>query len=143
MKPVARKLLIIDDDRNITNLLAHHFGKEGFDVTVLNDPAGAMMLLREEGFRVLLLDIDMPGKSGLDLLTEIMAYDAATQVVMITGQETLGNLTSAFYSGAEYIAIKPLTDLSKLQDVVQRCFEKLDHWVEAINAVRSKEAGRT
>ena len=138
MRKIPRDLLIVDDDPSITTLLSDFFDLSGFSVTTLNDPLEAMEVIQKNDFRVVLLDIDMPGKSGLELLNEIKAYNGSIQVIMITGHDTFSNLVSAFQSGAEFLAIKPLEDMNELLDVVRKCFAKLDHWVRMIKKVRSQ-----
>jgi DNA-binding NtrC family response regulator len=140
MKP-AKKVLIVDDDPNMTRLLNHHFAKTDFQANSINDPTAAMAMIRQQDVRIVLLDIDMPVKNGLELLAEIKAYDPTIAVVMFTGHETLSNLVSAFQGGAEYILLKPVSEFPKLLDLIQRCYDRLQHWYDVIEAVR-KEGGR-
>lgn len=136
---LEKKLLVVDDDKNITNLLRQKFEKNSdFQASVLNDPALAMQKIQREDFRIILLDIDMPLKSGLELLGEIKAYDSSIQVIMITGHETLGNLTFAFQAGAEYIVLKPIVEFRELLDKVNLCYDKLCHWSRAIELLRKR-----
>ncbi|MFO0948632.1 MAG: response regulator [Planctomycetota bacterium] len=117
---LEKKILVVDDDKNITNLLRQKFEKNSdFHAFMLNDPTEVMQKIRCEDFRIVLLDIDMPLKSGLELLGEIKAYDSSIQVIMITGHETLGNLTFAFQAGAEFIVLKPIVDFGELLDKVK------------------------
>lgn len=136
---IPKKLLIIDDDPNITRILCTRFKAGGtFDAIGINDPASALKKIQSEDIRIVISDIDMPGMSGLDLLEQIKSYDATIQVIIITGYDTLGNLTRAFQEGAEYILLKPIKDFAELESRVQRCHEKLNHWYQMIEAARQK-----
>ena len=136
-----KRVLIVDDDPNMTRLLEHHFAKTDFQATSTNDPMRVMTMIQQQDVRIVLLDIDMPVKNGLELLGEIKAYDPTIAVVMFTGHETLSNLVSAFQGGAEYIILKPITDFPRLLDLIQKCHDRLRHWYDAIETVR-REGGR-
>lgn len=138
---IPKKLLIVDDDPNITKILCARFKSSGeFDAIGLNDPKLALKKIQSEDIRIVVSDIDMPDKNGLDLLEDIKSYDATIQVIMITGYDTLGNLTRAFHAGAEYILLKPIKDFAQLEHRVVRCYEKLQHWYQVIEAARQKPA---
>lgn len=136
---IPKKLLIVDDDPNITKILCARFKADGnYEAIGVNDPRQALQKIQSDDIRIVVTDIDMPVKSGLELLAEIKSYDATIQVIMITGYDTLGNLTSAFQEGAEYIVLKPIKDFGELSARIDRCYEKLNHWSQVIESARQK-----
>lgn len=137
VRRVPRKLLVVDDDPSVNRMLARYLSLAGFDVATECDPRLAMDRLKLENFRVVILDIDMPGKSGTELLEDIKRYDGSIPVIMISGKASLSNLTRAYQAGAEFIALKPLTDLTEFREVINRSFERLDHWATMIDYVRT------
>ena len=89
-----KTILHIDDDPQVTRLVAQYLGQRGYEVTSLNNPAHALRALSESQHRVVLLDIDMPDLNGLELLRQIKHAHGGSQVIMLTG------LVSVFYSPA-------------------------------------------
>src|ERR1035438_3323004 len=83
--PVPRKahLLLIDDDPNTLASLARAFRLAGHEATVCDNALRAMELLREAHFDLILSDVVMPGKSGLELLEELKKAGVPTPVVLI------------------------------------------------------------
>lgn len=135
MSKASRRMLVVDDDPKMTRLVQKYFEETAVQVSAVNQSEAALPILKAEGFPVVLLDIDMPVLNGLDLLREIKRFDATIQVVMMTGYNTLSNLTSAYQGGAEFILIKPL-DKDRLVNRVHRCFEKWEDWRNVIASIR-------
>src|SRR6478735_4934977 len=65
---ITRTVLHVDDDPDFTRLVAHILERKGFEVVSLNDSRQVLGELIRHGHRVVLLDIDMPGIDGIDLL---------------------------------------------------------------------------
>ena len=62
------KILLIDDNKDITTMLSKFFDSNGFETVVTNDPMEGLRLIQQEQFDVILLDISMPGFSGSDII---------------------------------------------------------------------------
>ena len=69
---VNRTILHVDDDPQFTRLVAHVLQRKGYDVVSLNDPQQVLGELIRHGYRIVLLDIDMPGIDGIDLLRRML-----------------------------------------------------------------------
>ncbi len=123
-----RRILHVDDDPQMTRMIAARLQPQGYEVVSLNDPTEAIQSLLHNQYRVVLLDIDMPGVNGLDLLREIKAYDGGIQVIMLTGIVTLTTVLQSLRLGAEACFFKPLTETEPLLDSLAACFRKIDHW---------------
>ena len=65
------KVLVVDDNENITDLLSRFLNAKGFETIVTNDPRNGLNLLREEKYDVVLLDISMPEVSGIDIIQKL------------------------------------------------------------------------
>ncbi len=87
---MSRRLLIVEDDLALRTGLSDSFEGEGFDVTVAEDGDGAHELLFTRHFDVVVLDLMLPGRSGLELLRELREEGMSTPVLLLTarGQET-------------------------------------------------------
>jgi DNA-binding NtrC family response regulator len=92
-----------------------------------------------------ILDIDMPGINGLDLLREIKAYDGGIQVIMLTGMVSLSTLLQSFRWGAEACIFKPLGDLDPLLEALEDTFRKINRWWTALEELsqRRRQEHRT
>lgn len=123
-----RSVLHVDDDQQVTRVVAERLAVHGYQVTWLNDPARAVKELMQNQWRVVLLDIDMPGINGLDLLREIKAYDGGIQVIMLTGVVTLSSILQSFRWGAEACLFKPLETIEPLLEALEDTFRKIDRW---------------
>ncbi len=128
-----RTILHVDDDPQITRILAARLTALGYEVTSLNDPRQALEELDRSHQRLVLLDIDMPHVNGLDLLQEIQTEYGGTQVIMLTGLVTMQTLLQSFRCGAEFCMFKPITDMEPLLEVIDRTFWKLDQWWTALD----------
>ena len=111
------RLLIIDDEPMIRESLEMLLTLEGFHVTLAIDgPTGLEALSRNE-FDLLLLDLSLPGESGIDLLPRIMGMHPELPVIMITAFGTVNNVVDAIRAGAENFVQKPWDNEKLLADI--------------------------
>ena len=130
---ISRTILHVDDDPDFTRLLSHVLERRGFEVVSLNDPRQVLGELIRHGYRVVILDIDMPGIDGIDLLRRIKEYDGGIQVIMVTGLVTMGTAMAAFRRGAEACFFKPIEDFAPLVQSLESTFHKIEHWWNALH----------
>ncbi len=126
-------VLHVDDDPAILTLVARKLQSHNVGVISIGDPTKAIDAIVETGVRIVLLDIDMPGKNGLTLLQEIKQLDAGIQVIMCTGMVSMQTILQSTAMGAETCIFKPIVDLGKVTDAVDRAFEKIDRWWAALH----------
>ncbi len=122
MKPKGR-IFLLDDDVLIVSMLARSLRSEGYEVQEENDPEGALDRMRAFAPDVVLLDIKLPGKSGLDLLAEIVDEGITRQVVMLTSDDSAETAVRAMKLGAVDYMTKPF-DLDEVKIVVGNVLEK-------------------
>ena len=77
------KILIIDDEERITEKLKYHLEKRGYQVVCANTPNEGMRLLASFSPEIVILDVMLPGRNGLDMLKEIRSGGEAPEVIMI------------------------------------------------------------
>jgi DNA-binding NtrC family response regulator len=121
---VSRSILLIDDDAEILGLLGRFFERKGWDVLRAAEPRGAATLYERERPDLVLLDIDLPGMTGLQLLDVLRARDPDATVVMLTGMADIGTAVEAMRLGAENFLTKPV-ELAHLEAAVERALEKV------------------
>lgn len=102
-------LLLIDDDPNTLASLARAFRLAGHEATVSDNPVRALELLRTESFDLILSDVVMPGKSGLELLEDLKKAGVQTPIVLISGQANIEMAVKATKLGALDFLEKPLS----------------------------------
>ena len=108
---MARKahLLLVDDDPNTLASLSRAFRLAGHEATVCDNAARAVELIRTESFDVILSDVVMPGKSGLELLEDLKRAGVKTPIVLISGQANIEMAVKATKLGALDFLEKPLS----------------------------------
>ncbi len=93
---------------------------------------------------MVLLDIEMPGANGLDVLKEIKKYDGGIQVVMLTGLVTMDSALRAFRLGAATCLFKPINEFDRLIAALDAAFETLDRWKHVLKELcdrKTEESG--
>ncbi len=110
-------ILIIDDEAAIRESLDTLLTLEGFAVTAAADGPAGMDLLSRNEYSLLLLDLALPGESGIDLLPRITALQPNLPVIMITAYGTMGNVVDAIRAGAENFVQKPWDNEKLLADI--------------------------
>jgi DNA-binding NtrC family response regulator len=107
--PRKAHLLIVDDDHNTLASLSRAFRLAGHEATVCDNAARAIDLLRAESFDVILSDVVMPGKSGLELLGDLKKAGVKTPIILISGQANIEMAVKATKLGALDFLEKPLS----------------------------------
>ena len=107
--PRKAHLLLIDDDPNTLASLARAFRLAGHEATVCDNANRAIELVRTERFDLILSDVVMPGKTGMDLLEELKKTGVQTPIVLISGQANIEMAVKATRLGALDFLEKPLS----------------------------------
>jgi DNA-binding response OmpR family regulator len=69
---MKKKILVVEDEKTLCLLYEEELSKEGYDITAVTDAEAALAKLSEKGFDLIITDIRMPGKNGIELITQIM-----------------------------------------------------------------------
>ena len=99
-------ILVVDDDTRLRELLQRYLAEQGFRVTTAGDAGEARDFLRSLAFDLLVLDIMMPGESGLDLL-RALREEQRVPVLLLTAMDEVENRIEGFESGADDYLSKP------------------------------------
>ncbi len=118
------RILIVDDEEGIRRSLAGILSDEGFETQASPDAEGALVAMRDGGLPdLVLLDIAMPGRDGVDLLAELRERWPAVPVVMMSGHGTIEAAVRTTRLGAFDFIEKPLS-IDKLLLTVQHALEQ-------------------
>ena len=107
--PRKAHLLLVDDDPNTLASLSRAFRLAGHEATVCDNAGRALELLRTDSFDLILSDVVMPGKSGLELLEDLKRAGVKTPIVLISGQANIEMAVRATKLGALDFLEKPLS----------------------------------
>jgi DNA-binding NtrC family response regulator len=110
-------VLIIDDEAAIRDSLETLLVMEGFQVTMAVDGASGLEQLAQREFDLVLLDLALPGESGMELLPRILEMQPGMPVIMITAFGTVSNVVEAIRAGAENFVQKPWDNEKLLADI--------------------------
>jgi putative two-component system response regulator len=117
------QILVIDDEDVIRFLVVEILESVGHDVTGADSAEGALALLEESDFDLVVSDVVMPGLSGLELLEAVRARRASLPVVLVTGAGTYDTLSQALTRGAAGLVTKPFAH-ADLQSAVAHALER-------------------
>src|SRR5579862_9225699 len=104
-------ILVIDDEAGIRESLEVLLTLEGYGVRTALDGEQGLRILEVENFDLILLDLALPGQSGLELLPQIKERQPETPVIMITAYGTVDNVVEAIRAGAENFVDRKSTRL--------------------------------
>ncbi|WP_354638555.1 response regulator transcription factor [Kitasatospora camelliae] len=118
-------ILVADDDADIRDLVAYKLMQSGHQVTVVDDGLSALKAVREQTVDLALLDIRMPGMSGLDVCRELRAAPETERlpVILLTARSQEFDIETGFAAGADDYIIKPFSPRelsSRVQAVLAR-----------------------
>src|SRR5882757_7027845 len=117
------RLLVVDDDSLLRKLITEQLSRSDFAATPAASARECLQLLREADYDVVLLDIMMPGLSGLEALREIRKFEDPPEVVMLTADTSLATGVEAMRHGAYDYLTKPST-LDEMETVIRKADEK-------------------
>lgn len=119
---VIGKLLLVDDDPNFRDLTARNFRRRGYLVEEADCGDAALNTLGNHDFDVVILDVSMPGMTGIEVLKKINESNSDTEVIMLTGETTIRTAVDAMKLGAIDYLTKPV-EMDELIVVVKKARE--------------------
>lgn len=120
----ALRVVAIDDDQQHLKFIATVLSQENVLVSTAADPREGLGLIRKEHPHLVLVDLLMPGMTGMQVLEQVLEFDAATEVVLLTGQYSTESAVEAIQKGAADYLTKPV-DVERLQQRVESLIAEL------------------
>ena len=117
------KVLIVEDEQNVREVLASELSADGFDVAAADSGDAALQHPDRRDADVVLLDLNMPGMNGIDVLKRIGTLEAAPEVIVLTANADLSTAVAAMKLGAYDYQLKP-ADLEDLTVLIGKAHEK-------------------
>jgi FixJ family two-component response regulator len=118
---LSGEIFVVDDDAAIRDLLAMLLSRRGYKVAGFADGASLMAAMRTQSPACILLDVHIPGKSGLDILKELSARNHPAPVIIISGKGDIAMAVDAIKSGALDFIEKPFSGsdvVVRVEDVI-------------------------
>jgi two-component system response regulator MtrA len=119
------RILVADDDGDIRELVVFKLAQAGHDVLAADDGIAALDQIRAERPELVILDVMMPGLSGVDVTRELRADAelAGTRVILLTARAQEGDVQAGFSVGADDYVVKPFSPrelMSRVSAVLAR-----------------------
>jgi diguanylate cyclase (GGDEF)-like protein len=120
----GEKILLADDDHPLRETLQEFLAGQGYAVTAAADGYEAMAAMKAQEFALALLDLMLPGYSGLEILSRLKAHTPDTEVILFTGHAGMESAVQALRLGAYDYLLKADLRLADLQTLVARALER-------------------
>lgn len=139
MAPLRPVVFVVDDDASVRKSLARLVKTAGYEVEVFASVSEFLARAPFEGPGCLLLDVRMPGRTGLDLQETLRAAERRLSIVFITGHGDVGSSVTAMKGGAVDFLTKPLDEEALLTAIRQAVSRTIDEQAEQgrVTAVRT------
>jgi CheY-like chemotaxis protein len=133
---VKARLLVVDDEAEIRDMLSRHFRYLGFQVDTACDGVEAMEKLAKERTEVVISDVVIPRMDGVELLRAVRQQYPMIHSIMITGYVTMENALACMRHGADTCVFKPLEDLTELEEAVEFAVGQLKRWQKKLRMLQ-------
>jgi len=101
------RILVVEDDRKVASFLERGLKEEGYAVDVAHDGAEGRLKAHVHEYDLLLLDVMLPGLSGLEIVREVRAREKTTPVLMLTARDAEEDVVTGLDAGADDYLTKP------------------------------------
>ena len=118
----AAHILVVDDDQRIRDSLARYLFEHGFRVTTAADAANARAAMRGLAFDLVILDVMMPGESGLDLARDLKSI-SSIPICLVTAQAEPEQRIEGLEAGVDDYVSKPI-DFNELEALIAKLLEQ-------------------
>jgi CheY-like chemotaxis protein len=127
------RLLIVDDEQEICQMLSRHFRLLGMNISTAANGKDALQHLASNSVDIVLSDIRMPEMDGVELCRQLRKDYPLVRIILMTGQVNLESALACLRQGVDDCLFKPFEDLSLLEDAVDRSKGILDRWKMVLN----------
>jgi len=124
---MARKILVVDDEVTVRDLLKDTFVIEGYDVRLAEGAEKAFEILKDENIEVIFLDLKLFGMNGIELCRRIKKDNPLTIIFAMTGWAALYDVEECREAGFDDFFTKPVKT-EMLLKAVDGAFERLNRW---------------
>ena len=118
-EPAKTRIMVADDDQDIRDLVVFKLTQAGYDVVAVGDGVAALAAIEADPPWLAILDVMMPGLSGIDVLRRVRANEATKDldVILLTARSRDSDVDAGFVTGASDYVIKPFSPRELLHRV--------------------------
>jgi len=116
------KILVVDDEAVIQDLLAKMLKKQGYEVSIADDGVQALGKIKQTDFDLVIMDLKMPRMGGMELLREIKKLKKDCIIIAVTGYATIDTVKEAIQQGCFDYITKPF-NVEAVEHIIRRAFE--------------------
>ncbi len=131
---VKKQILVVEDNQDLRELIVQMLIVEDYDVLTAKDGVEALELISLHRFDLILLDVMLPGKSGMEVLRNIRSSDDSEYknlpVVMVTAKSMVDDRDAALLAGATSYLVKPFR-AAALKTKIQNIFEGQENGIQS------------
>lgn len=138
---MKEKILVVDDDTDIREMLCNYFSKEGYETSSAEDGYKALQILKSENFSLVLLDIMMPKLDGYETISKMREF-TDIPVIFLTARGEQMDKVSGFIKGCDDYVVKPFdfTELSfRIRAILKRACKNMNQDENYIIKVKDLE----
>jgi DNA-binding response OmpR family regulator len=107
MAELKTRILVVDDDLRLRDMLTRYLGEQGFEVRAAGDAPAMDKQLSRERYDLIVLDLMMPGEDGLSICRRLRTQSAPPAIIMLTAKDTLDDKVLGLTRGADDYLVKP------------------------------------
>ena len=104
---MSKKILIVDDEKSIVDILSFNLGREGYETMAAYDGEAGLKLALEENPDLILLDLMLPKMNGFDVCKAVREKNTSTPIIMLTAREEESDMSLAWSWGPMTISPNP------------------------------------
>lgn len=130
------RILLVEDERKLAESIARHLQGAGYEVEHARDGEEALARARSEEFHLIILDLNLPKRSGFDVLAELRSEMRDTPVLILSAREEVTDRVEGLRRGADDYLVKPF-DVGELTARIEAILRRAGH--ERISVLRAKD----
>jgi len=116
---MKKRLLIVEDEKNLCLLYKEELTEEGYNVTAVTDADSALKQIKKKTFDLIITDIRMPAKNGIELITQIMALRKDIPIIINTAYQSYKHDFMTWAADAYIVKSASLDDLkAKIKELI-------------------------
>lgn len=104
---MVTRVLVVDDEPQLADLIARHLRRERYEVTAVGDGIAALLAGNDTDFQLAVVDVNLPGMNGFELATRLRAQHERIGILLLTARDAVGDRVRGLDAGADDYLIKP------------------------------------
>jgi len=117
------KILVVDDEERFRTIMAKLLAVRGLEVFTIGEGEEALKALREKSYDVIILDVRMPGMTGIQVMTELRKLDPFIEVIIMTGYASVDTAKKIMELGAYDYMLKPY-NIEELMEKIEAAYDR-------------------